>query len=376
MADRADDLEAVVAGSVNLRRQALRVTIVLDREGDLARVCLVQESFVKDLVLGVVRILKLLDETLVELRLHGVADGVVAPDTVLVGARDIADQEVLGDEGVVLVVLLPVVDSSSSDILKDDSPRGTVHIGAEVLNNAAFSACRRCLASMVPSNGDVNDDSLCEGRVEVALGGLRPHVVLKAVAAIEELADVATNVVLKNESSTRVLVDEFLNIEDKIVQDNELTTVLNGSLELVGGHLVLQVGHHHVLAELALVPDLSSSEADDEESDTGAAQSVRKRVLAIVGVEVVPARCDDELRAKNEETAEPLVDLSHEQDFLTVPGHADLQSDNVRGHTSQDKNKSHNEEGESKFSVKRAVAVDGPAACLDGDEASGEDHGA
>ena len=50
-------------------------------------------------------------------------------------------------------------------------------------------------------------------------GQLRPSVSVQAVAPVEELADVASQVMLDHESSTRVFAHKIAHIEHVLVQN-------------------------------------------------------------------------------------------------------------------------------------------------------------
>jgi hypothetical protein len=53
--------------------------------------------------------------------------------------------------------------------------------------------------------------------VVVAAGS--PFVVFKAVAAKEELADVPSNIVVQQKLTAWVLIDEFLHINNKVINN-------------------------------------------------------------------------------------------------------------------------------------------------------------
>ena len=59
----------------------------------------------------------------------------------------------------------------------------------------------------------------------VAAGRRAVHVVFKAVATVEELADVTADVVLEHEAATWVLVNELVNVEDELVQNDKLASI-------------------------------------------------------------------------------------------------------------------------------------------------------
>lgn len=63
--------------------------------------------------------------------------------------------------------------------------------------------------------------------------GARELVVLKDITSIEELTDVSTDVLLDNEGATRVLILELGNVKHEVIQDTELFSALNSSLEFL-----------------------------------------------------------------------------------------------------------------------------------------------
>ena len=234
---------------VDLGRDSLSVAIVLDSHRNRVLVIHIQvSSHFEGLIVGIATFLERSDEGFVEDWLHGVANSVVAPNAILVVSSYVSHQEMRRDETRVGVVLLPIGDVPLVDGLEDDSSRGAVDVRAGIFNNATLGPRDGSLTGLVHSNGDVNDDSLGEGGVEVPLGRGRTHVALQAVASVEELAYVATNVVLENEPATRVLVDKLFDVEDEVVQDDKLAALLDLSFKLVTSHSRLQVRTLHILA--------------------------------------------------------------------------------------------------------------------------------
>lgn len=285
---------------VDLGRDTLGVAIVLDGHRDSILVFSIQVgSSIERQILSIVFLLQGLDKTLVEDRLHGAANSVVTPNAVFVVASNVANQEVSSDEAIVVVVLFPVMDFLLVNRLKDNVPRGAVDIRAGVLNNVGLNPRDWCLFWLVHSDCEVGNDSLCVGGVEVSLGWGASHVSLEAVTSVEELANVTSDVLLENKAATRVVNGVFLNVKDKVVQDDKLAALLDFTLEFSSGHSRVEANFLHVLAQLHLMVGLTSDESDEEESGGSASQTPAKRLFVFKRVEVNKAGPDHELRSQD-----------------------------------------------------------------------------
>lgn len=89
----------------------------------------------------------------------------------------------------------------------------------------------------------------------------------EGIAAVKELRDVFTDVVVNQELSTRVSICELSDIEDEVVKDDQLSLVfLDLHLEFFladGVQRLLEFDW--ILSEVDLVPRLKDGEEDDKE---------------------------------------------------------------------------------------------------------------
>lgn len=90
---------------------------------------------------------------------------------------------------------------------------------AEVFSDDARRRGDRCCWG-VSSHGKIVYDHFSNLRVHVALSRLPAHVSLEAVSSVEEFAHISANVVLKNKSTTWVLVNELFNVKDKLIEND------------------------------------------------------------------------------------------------------------------------------------------------------------
>ena len=114
----------------------------------------------------------------------------------------------------VLKVRLPIHLAALIDALKYDGLGCRVDIFAEIFYDLTLY-CRNFGIWFVDSNGEITNNNLCIARVFISLGRHRSHVVFQAVATVEKLADVASNVVGQHESTAWMLGNKPIHIHVK-----------------------------------------------------------------------------------------------------------------------------------------------------------------
>ena len=83
---------------------------------------------------------------------------------------------------------------------------------------------------------------------------------------MEEFANISSNVVLENESTARVLFDEFLNIKNHLIENDKLATKMDGIVELASCHGLIRHDKFLTFAQNQLVSNLSIQKPNKEES--------------------------------------------------------------------------------------------------------------
>lgn len=175
----------------------------------------------------------------------------------------VTDQEMLCCISQTIKVTLEVWNSLPTFCLEDYSLSVRVDIDAFVFDDAA-NTCSYCLVWCVNSDSKVIDNLTSNARVHVALSWRRSNVVLKAVATVEELAHISTNVVLQDKTTTRVLVNELFNIEYHLIQNYKLAARTNLCLELAAAHSSFRYDKLNSFAKLELVSDFTIGKPDHE----------------------------------------------------------------------------------------------------------------
>ena len=264
MAHRSFDFKALVSLiiSVKLRREASWITVVLYAERHGRLVSLIQDSPLNWCEIWVASFQTGVDQDFVEVRSHSIADSVVASDTKYAIVKAL-DQEMLGKIASVNKVGPEVFDGATFDILDDDCLSCRVYLLTEVRAHYA-SRGRDFSLWLILCNGEVIDDATSDLGVHVALSWLGSHVLFQAVTTMEELADVAADVVLQDEATTWVLVYELANIKNELVKNNKLASIDNSLLKLLDRHRGLRCDQVDLLAKLALMECLSDDQAQEE----------------------------------------------------------------------------------------------------------------
>ena len=120
---------------------------------------------------------------------------------------------------------------------------------------------------LIVSNGKTTDNILCIGRVCVTFGRVASvEVVFKAVSTIEELTDVASYVMLKDESTSWVAIDELLDVQHHLIEDYQLLPLADRLIKLTLAHGSLWDDIFDFFAKLELVQDLIDDQGDSEKS--------------------------------------------------------------------------------------------------------------
>jgi len=70
----------------------------------------------------------------------------------------------------------------------------------------------------IHSHNQIVHNQPCLVAVHVALSGYGPRVILLAVATVEVLADVMSDIVANDESTSGMLVHELTDVENQIVE--------------------------------------------------------------------------------------------------------------------------------------------------------------
>ena len=144
---------------------------------------------------------------------------------------EVFHKEVLCQESHVTVVALPIRHSGCiTRALKHDRLCRRVDVRTEVLSDYAFSRGDFDFW-LVACDGEVVYDHAGKCRVGVAARRRLAHVILQAVATVEEFTDVTSNVVGEDEATTGVLIDELGHVKDEFVENDELATIGQGLLE-------------------------------------------------------------------------------------------------------------------------------------------------
>lgn len=89
----------------------------------------------------------------------------------------------------------------------------------------------------------------------VASCRLGAKVILEAVSAVEELANIATDVMGEHKSTTWVLINEELNVKHKFVKNDKFAAALYRLLELGLAHSRLRQHEGDLLAQLHPEPN-------------------------------------------------------------------------------------------------------------------------
>jgi len=135
-----------------------------------------------------------------------------------------------------------------------------------LLQHNSSQHCGRFSLFLIDSNNQIVYDHTSIVAVVVA-GSWGFLIVLKTIAAIEELADVSAHVSCQNKSATRVCHDEVCDIKHHIIQYHELSTFL---------HLMIEHGRcvvRHIMSDSVLiispdellVPNFHDQERNEEE---------------------------------------------------------------------------------------------------------------
>lgn len=120
---------------VDLRGQALWLSIVLDAHRHSILTLRVQEAHIERLISIFALLLQCIDVGVVHIWLHSVADGVVSGN--FVATVEVANEEVLANEAQIFLVVPPVIDSHTIHVLKDDRFGRGVDFLALILHNSA-----------------------------------------------------------------------------------------------------------------------------------------------------------------------------------------------------------------------------------------------
>ena len=200
---------------MNLGGESSRVLIVLDAEGQLVLVLRAEQADGERLEVRIVLLLESSDVGLIKLLCHGVADRVVSEHAI--GPLKAPNKEVLGIKVIAIVEGFPVGDAITADVFENYSLCCLVHPLAELCVHTADDRADRIMLLIV-SDGKTADDVLSVGRMSVALRRVAGvEVVFKAISAVEELTDVASDVMLKDEATSWVSIDELFDIKHHFV---------------------------------------------------------------------------------------------------------------------------------------------------------------
>ena len=155
------------------------------------------------------------------------------------------------------------------------------------------------------------------------------HVILEAVATVEELADVTADVVLEHEAAAWVLVNELVNVEDEFVQNDKLAPVDKSLLELLRTHGRTRQHERNFLSQLDLEHDLSHDQQDKENGCAAAPNAIPNTRLTVVVVKVVGACPNHELTHNDDKPSVPLMHLANKEGLLGLPWHLHFQPNYV-----------------------------------------------
>jgi len=119
-----------------------------------------------------------------------------------------------------------------------------------LVNMPLFAEARFCRHTLVTislelCNRTVQNNLFGVVRVEVALHRRSVHVTLQAIAAMEVLAHVTTDMMVDQEFTAGMLGSEVLTVNDELINDNELPVLFpHLLLEFFAGHDISMVLEH------------------------------------------------------------------------------------------------------------------------------------
>ena len=161
---------------MQFRREAFRVVVILNAEGHCRLASGFKEHLFDFLLVRITDWLAGFDQSLVEVRSHGIAGGVVASNTID-PTRQVLDEPVLRKVCNVFEVTAEVGHIFIRDILNDNSLCCRVDCFA-LLSKHCADCCVHFLLFLVHGNGKVIDDVASKLRVLMTRGWLRTHVLL------------------------------------------------------------------------------------------------------------------------------------------------------------------------------------------------------
>ena len=139
-----------------------------------------------------------------------------------------------------------------------------VHHVTLAVNEAAKGALDLVFLLELRDDQRVHDLS---GNVGVFVASSRPRsqVVLKAVAAVEKLANIAADVVIQHESSTGMPRNVAGHVKHELIENDELTTVLDQVIELLLGHRCVNFEEGVLSCQSASIETLCHRQASPKE---------------------------------------------------------------------------------------------------------------
>ena len=149
-------------------------------------------------------------------------------------------------------------------------------------------------------------------------------VSIEAVSSVKVLADVPSDVLLESETTPRVLVHEFSNVHDILVEKNECSTLLIHQVMKLGFRNVLQVIFDlkiDLFPLLQAIQDFSNDPNRVEEQVDPRDDLVAFVLLAVVSEVSHDSRRDSCLTEDDGEVGGVFVELSDKEYPLRFPVH-------------------------------------------------------
>ena len=250
---------------------------------------------------------------------HGIANGVLSRDTTF---RQAGDQEVVSQVAIVCEMGLEIDDTLIVilTILKDYQLRGAIYLLGEILANTTSRRSHLCCIQ-VSSNRELLNDSVCVGWMRMALSRWASSVIaFERVASIVVFAYVAANVVLNEETASRMLTYEFIYVKDEIIEKDKLLAIVDAAVELLPWHRYIMWVEILSFALLYLIFHFKEYEHNEEKWRLGYGKDLSNLFIVFLNfVEVHDSRVYRDLRAYQDSKAEVLVSSSNDANPLCLP---------------------------------------------------------
>ena len=129
---------------------------------------------------------------------------------------DVSYEVVLSKEAKISEIFLPVDHIALISILEDNDLGRLIYVLAQIFSNFALD-CFDLYLRLVHGYGEIIDDNASQCRMGVTARRRTSQIVFQAVATMEKLADVTSNVLHEDKAATWMVINELGDIEHKFV---------------------------------------------------------------------------------------------------------------------------------------------------------------